>query len=302
MLSQSGPIMQTRKTETRSPLIAFALSLFCPGLGQMYNGDLPRGVSFFILRTIPLLLGPVAVLKWNPASCVRLLMGCAFAWMIIPLLAALESLVTARRAAVLPVRRYNAAGFYAAFGAVCILLTALCVLPPASFFRVARVDAAGRGPLLEKGDWILQRAYGVPGYARADLVVLNNGFTGRIMALEGDVVRHADNIFFVNGRALPLGYLADPVIRSFSPDTYDIVSESNEGRKYPVRFKAALRLALPGLKSPVPQGHVLIASDTRVSEDFAATVPLDSISGRVEGILYSPNPRKIGMDSCANLR
>lgn len=302
MAPRSGPIIQTKKTEARKSWLAFLLSLVFPGLGQMYNGDLPKGAAFLLLRTMPLLIGPVAVLRWNPVSCVKILMACALAWMIIPLFAALESLLAARRGVLLPVRVYNAVRYYLAYGAVCGLLSFLCALPSVFFFRVDPVEGAGKAPLMEEGDWMVTRVYNGPGYARADLVVLGNGFTGRIMALEGDAVRHADNIFFINDRGLPLGYIRDDMIRSFSRDAYDVVSESNEGRKYPVRFRAADHLSLPGLKTPVPRGHALLAADTRAGDDFCAMIPLESISARVEGILFSRNLRKIGMNACADLK
>lgn len=49
-------------------------------------------------------------------------------------------------------------------------------------------------------------------------MVLDNGFAGRVMAREGDDVRHAGNIFFINKTALPLGYILDEVIRGFSDE------------------------------------------------------------------------------------
>jgi len=45
--------MEKEQVRKREPSLALALSLFLPGLGQVYNGDLAKGISLFIMAAIP---------------------------------------------------------------------------------------------------------------------------------------------------------------------------------------------------------------------------------------------------------
>ena len=121
--------------------------------------------------------------------------------------------------------------------------------------------------------------------------------SGVLIASGGDSVRYDGNIFYVNGRSLPLGYVPDRTIAAFSEDRGDVVSESCDGRKYPLRFKQSPAITLQGLEAVVPKGDVLAAYDNRLEKDFAWVMPVESVRGRVEGILYSAYIRKAGADA-----
>ena len=47
---------EEKKNFPRNPIIAFILSLFIPGLGQLYNGKLAKAILLFLLTfLIPVL-------------------------------------------------------------------------------------------------------------------------------------------------------------------------------------------------------------------------------------------------------
>lgn len=46
----------------KSPIIAAVTSFFIPGLGQVYNGDLIKGLAFIIIGTILVLLAFVFII------------------------------------------------------------------------------------------------------------------------------------------------------------------------------------------------------------------------------------------------
>jgi len=46
------------KIKSRNPILAFFLALFFPGFGQVYNGQIKKGIIFFLITfTLPLFLG-----------------------------------------------------------------------------------------------------------------------------------------------------------------------------------------------------------------------------------------------------
>jgi signal peptidase I len=295
-------IIQTQKTKARNPRVSFVLSLICTGLGQMYNGDLARGAAFCLLRTVPLLALPAWVITRRPATSITTFIYIMLVVLIITIASPLEALIRVRRKRELPVRFYNLNLYYAFFVLVQVVLTSIAVLMLVSFFNIERVKDESAGPLLQAEDIILVNRYMPQGCRRGELVTLAGGVVGRVVAMGGDAVKYDNNMFYVNGMVIPLGYLADGVVMRFSSDRDDVVSEANDGRKYPVRFKQSRDITLQNVGAPVRKGMVLVADDTRLKKDFARIAPVDSIRGRVEGILFSTTLSKIGMDAYGGLR
>lgn len=49
---------EENKIKSRNPILAFFLALFFPGFGQVYNGQVKKGIIFFLITfTLPLFLG-----------------------------------------------------------------------------------------------------------------------------------------------------------------------------------------------------------------------------------------------------
>jgi signal peptidase I len=295
-------MIKTQKIKTRYPFIAFLLSLVCTGLGQVYNGDLAKGLAFGLLRSIPLLLVPLAVLKQKPASCITLFTVLFFISAAISLLSPGEAFVRARRKREIPQKAFNSYTGYGLFALVNAALTAVSAALLISFFSIEKVPDKSPGPAIASGDYILLLRYPFVQYVRGDLVLFDGASIGRIIAIESDRVRYSDNIFYVNGRALILGFIPDDVIRRLSSDSEDIISESSDGKRYPIRFKKSVAIVLDDIGPTVKKGHILIASDSRVEKNFGRMVPANQVRGRVEGVLYSSNMRKILMDPWAKLR
>jgi signal peptidase I len=295
-------MIKTQKINTRYPGIAFLLSLVCTGLGQVYNGDMVKGIVFGLLRCMPLFLIPLAVLKEMSVSYINTFMVMIFICLTIIIAAPCEALWRARRSREMPQKAYNSITGYGIFVLINAFITALSIVLLISFFSIERVLDKNPGPMIDSGDYVLVKRFASSGYARGDLVLYEHGSVARIIALEGDSVRYAGNIFYINGRALILGYLADRVIQRFASDWEDIISESSDGKRYPIVFKTSAAIYLQHLDAKVKKKHILVASDRRIEKNFARSVPVDRVQGRVEGIFFSSNIRKIMMDSWAGLR
>jgi hypothetical protein len=294
-------IIHTLKTEARRPGRSLLLSLLFTGLGQMYNGELAKGVVFCLMRVVAIAALPVSVIRGQAAPSAVTALALAAAVLALTAAAPVEAFLRARRRADLPARAYCAPGWYCAFAAACAAVTAAAVLVFCAFFTAAVVAGAAAGPLLEEGDVVLVSRYRAAPVARGELL-LAGGAPARVIALGGDAVRYEGNVFFVNGSALPLGFLPDRVIARFTSDRGDVISEAGATGKYPVRFRQSGDVTLSGIPATVPEGHLLVASDTRLAGDFARVVPLQSVGGRVEGVLFSAKLTRIGMNAFGGLR
>ncbi len=295
-------MIKTQKIKTRYPFIAFLLSLVCTGLGQVYNGDMAKGIAFGLLRSIPLLLVPVVVLKQKPPSCIAVFAVLLLIGAAITLLSSGEALLRARRRSEVPQKAFNSYAGYGLFAFFSTALTAFSAALLIVFFSFGRDLDRGSGPAIIYGDYVLILRAPFAQYVRGDLVQFDRGSIGRIIAMEGDRVRYADNIFYINGSALLLGFVPDDIIRRFSSDREDIISESNDGKRYPIRFKKSAAVVLNSIEPIVIKDHLLIASDSRIEKNFARMVPASRVRGRVEGVLYSSNIRKILMGPSAGLQ
>ncbi|MBN2158988.1 MAG: hypothetical protein JW807_06300 [Spirochaetes bacterium] len=295
-------IIQTLKTASRRPGVSFVLSLFFTGLGQMYNGDLAKGAVFALFRIVVFLALPASVAARGASSSIDIFLAMAAASLAVAAAAPVDALARARRGRELPVRAYNAAPYYVIFAVAQKLSALFAAAVLAGFYSILGVHDNAAGPLLERGDIVLVRKYLPDGPVRGELVEIGGGNAARVIARAGETVWYAKNIFYVNGRFLPMGYLADDIINRFTKDREHVLSETGGTRVYPIRFKQSPDIIPGAIPSPVPKGSIIVASDTRLDKDFVRVVPAASVRGRVEGILFSRNIRKIGMDSFGDLR
>lgn len=294
-------IIRTRKTEARKPGRSLLLSLLFTGLGQMYNGELAKGAVFCLMRGVALAALPLSVME-RPAAPSAVTALCLLAAVVVLTAASpVEAFIRARRHPDLPVRAYGAKPWYCAFAAGCSMVTAAAAIFMTAFFTVGLIGDGAAGPLLGPGDVVLVNRYRPERIGRGDLAVIE-GAPSRVIALEGDAVRYENNIFFVSGRALPLGFLNDRAIARFTADRGDVLSETGDAGKYPVRFRRSPAITLADLEPKVRAGYLLVASDTRLVKNFARIVPAGSVRGRVAGVLFSERLSKIGMNAFGGLR
>ena len=119
----------------RSPVTAFILSFIFTGLGQIYNGDLSRGIVFFVLRILSLVIIPFyAVLKCADSCLSFFVIALAF-HIIIWIASPFESLIGARRKGAENKKTYNSIIFYFVYTILSIVLLMLSVLFVSFFFN-----------------------------------------------------------------------------------------------------------------------------------------------------------------------
>ena len=74
----------------------------------------------------------------------------------------------------------------------------------------------------------------------------------------------------------------------------DLFFEINGEKKYPVKFKPGKNKASRAIESiALGKGEFLIAFDNRSKNDFHEAVSLNSVVGRVEGIIFSKELKRI---------
>jgi signal peptidase I len=203
--------------QLRKRWVAALLSLLLPGLGQMYNGQLRKGVAFYLSTTI------VGVLLFAVACKSLSLVLITSAILIqfsLHLAAAIDGGRTARRIGDdFRPARYNRPLVYLG---VYLLFGLLVSEAPAFYIRENIVQAfnlpsASMEPTLFLGDHILVDK-SAANFSRGDIVVFEfpedaekkypRAFIKRIVGLPGDEIEVRDKTLLVNGRPAKEPYIA----------------------------------------------------------------------------------------------
>ena len=236
-------IIHTDNSYPRKPAAAFLFSLLVPGLGQMYNGDLIRGIAVALIRSLPLFLLAAVSIESTDRSCIRAFFLMSVAFLILTLASALEACIVACIRTELPKRFFNRARWYLLFAAVSIGFTSLALFMVCANLAFGRVRTERAGPLLAQGDIVLVRRFLPTGLRRGELAWFDEGRAARVIAREGDLVSYAGNVWLVNRSPLPLGYLKNEAVTRYGAVAEEVLSESAEERRYPILFKYPPSLA-----------------------------------------------------------
>jgi signal peptidase I len=194
--------------------IACLLSLICPGLGQIYNGQARKGVLFLVL---PLAFFPLEVLVLNSD---RLLCYLAIFSLLLAacyLTVVVDAIMTARRlGSFYSPRRYNKIIVYAGVAVLsCAVSNSLSAYVKHNFVQAYKVTASSMEPALLAGDHILvdrQQKGRMP--KRGDIIVFQHpgdparDFIKRVVAVGGDTVEVRKGQLVLNGKTINEPYVA----------------------------------------------------------------------------------------------
>jgi signal peptidase I len=291
--------MSTPASAGRQPWLALVLSLFAPGLGHLYSGQIVKGLVLFCAV---LLLPPLVVIaSWLPPSTVVLvgLLLAVAAVLALDLYAAVDAYRAARRQRHdYQLRDYNRGIVY-----VLVFLVGLLYLPMAvaairanvmEAFVLPSIDMA---PSFLRGDHVLVLKQDAQARMpqRGEVVVFRNpsnpeqNWIKRVIALPGDSVAVKGTEVIVNGRALPRERVPLASLAAVRNQVEgEVFVESNGGRRYLIMFKEGGR----GFEEKkVSEGSLFVLGDHRDHSsdsrgpDFEF-VPLGSVLGRVQYIYY----------------
>jgi len=290
-------------TSRRVPIIAALMSAALPGFGQLYNGQINRGIWLFLvfsLLTVPVvaviaLLLP-AVLTVGVLLCSVILALGVWLWGIV------DAWRVARSAGDYTVKSWQTSGLYVLVFLLCVGLVLPMFISYVRNHQVKpfRIPSASMVPSLQPGDFIFTNMnYNCPSclwdIKRGDVAVFvypNNRtqyYIKRIVGVPGDEVSVNSGIVSVNGKEL------GEVDTSENNSSSTYVTESIDGRVWEVR---------PGNNSQnatltVKPGHVFVLGDNRSKSNDSRQfdqVPLADVVGRARQVWFSMNKEGIQWD------
>jgi signal peptidase I len=222
----------TATTKARRPWLAALLTLLCPGLGQVYNGQALKGLLLHLAFFAVVTIGRCTLLGSLTGTVVLLIVVANLV-----LLIAFEAFRSALRVGDLGLRWYNRWWLYCG---IVIAYAALRVVgEPFLAMHVVRyhtysIPSGAMEPTLTVGDRLIvdMWAFRAADPERGDVIVFRfpsdprRDFVKRCVAVPGDTVEIRDKVLYVNGVAQ-----AEPYVQHTDRQVFDTsVPERNRVR------------------------------------------------------------------------
>jgi signal peptidase I len=264
----------------RKPVVAAILSSLAPGLGQLYNGQIIKGIIFLLsLILLPIIMFRIGLHHSFYGLAIILLIFMCFLLFIIG-----EAFFAATKKKEFVLKPYNRWYIYL----LIILLINSTALIPANFltnkvlgFSAYKMPTGSMEPTLRVGDYLVAdlKYFKKNKPQRGDLVILRypknskKNFAKRIIALEGEKIEIKSKQVYINDVPLPEGYKIHL-----------------DNRIYPGRdnFGPAV----------VPSDHCFVLGDNRdksMDSRHWDSLPLKNIKGKPLYIYWARDITRIGM-------
>ena len=285
---EPAPPVEAGKIKRRNPFVAFLLSFFCRGLGQLYNGQLKRAVVFFSLELILSIMACILfrhmLASFDTAvTALTIIVSIGIAFMVF---VAVDAYRGASRTRELKLKRYNRWYIY-----VALMLASIYLINPTFSLLITRnfkaytIGSSGMKPALLVGDHLgcdvtYWRAHKPQ---RGDLVIFinpedrTNDLLKRVIAVEGETIEIRDKRVYIDGQKIedPWGvHLESTIIAAH------VLPRDNMA---PVR---------------IPEDSVFVLGDNRdrsLDSRFWGPVDMRDLTGRPLYIYWAKDRHRIGM-------
>ena len=283
--------MTNSQFSPRKPALALMLSGMLPGLGQLYNGQLNKGLFLFlgfVFISLPFIV--IVALALPPAWMMPLLILSLAASLGLYLYGLWDAWRVARRSA-----DYRLLGWQQPAIYLSLLLFAYLVVIGSStqylrehLVESFRIPSDSMVPNVLRGDFLFaDKRVNCPGckqsIRRGDIAIFvypNNRtllYIKRIIGLPGDRIEIEGRRITVNGRVI-----------SVLDESSELMREQGDSGEYQVRWPATG--GVEPFSITVPPGQVFVLGDNRdASNDSRSfgTVPLMDVIGRAKQVWFS---------------
>lgn len=257
--------------------------MVAPGLGQLYNGQILKGIIFFLaillIPTILLLVGLPS--QFLGLAAIFIIAFCLWVFIIA------EAFAAAKRKKEVVLKAYNKWYLYIL---IILLVNGTYFIPrdsTANFaskvlgFQVYKIPAGSMEPTLLIGDYLItdSKYFRKHELQRRDLVICQNpkdlykDFIKRVIALEGEKIEIKNKQVYINDEVLPESYVIHNDASS------NVAMRDNFG---------------PEL---VPPNHCFVLGDNRdnsMDSRFWGAIPLGNIKGKPLYIYWAKDKSRIG--------
>ena len=284
----------------RKPFVALLLSVV-PGLGQIYNGQLPKGLLLLLFDLLfPVLFGVSGVLLKMSGLMIMALVGVAFF-----IYRMVDAFIVAKRLKPYELKPFNKWYTYLVFTLCIFGIRYFLDAPTSTGILTLRVPTPSMVPTILPGDFVVAQlnAYDDRQINYGDIVIFNapNGsiWTHRVVALPLDTLEIVEGKVLVNGQANET--------RKFSESVYgdEAGFEFEERLPHGKQIKIFMFKDNPypegrtAYKRVIPQNEYFLMGDSRdnaMDSRFIGPIKKDQIIGRVIYSYWGSTSERINVD------
>jgi signal peptidase I len=273
------------ETKNRKPILAAILSFITPGLGQLYNGQLKKGIVFYLLIFLLSVLLAVTGLQYQFYGLLALIICGISAELVV----SAEAFFEARKIKEITLNPFNKWYYYLLIVLLSIgidYITSDIIKKDLLGIKEYTIPSGSMIPTLLIGDHLiidLKHYKRVPP-KKGDIIVFKSHedpskvFLKRIVGTEGDILESKDKTIYINGNVLAEHYV---VHNDLQTKPLNSSPRDNFG------------------PLTIPSGKVFVMGDNRdqsYDSRFSGYVDNTEIIGKVLYIYWSKQINKIGRE------
>lgn len=275
----------------RKPWLAALLSLVCPGLGQLYNGDLRWPLAGLLAGTVITVVSTLYLFDTFQKLVVAVLLGLAF-----DIVFAVHAFRQARRLQSVQLKPYQRWWIYVGFAVVLYGSPGGYGLFIPERFLSFQIPSESMVPTLLVGDRLVADGWAYWGKdpQRGDVVVFDYPrepsikYVKRLIGLPGDTVEVRGGELFLNGQLVPQRRGGEASLGSPGWQQVEFI-ESLGAVEHPIyRSQPPMNLEFGPVK--VPEGQFFMMGDNRDRSSDSRVwgfVKRDAILGRMAYVYFS---------------
>lgn len=286
------------KTHKRKPFIAFLLSILTPGLGQVYNGQLSKGIIFFVmLLLIPFLLRFTGVLYYFNG-----LIGSFLLLLLIRLYIIIDAIYIASKAKKFTPNYYNNTlyylGLFIAMIGINMIFPVRAILKAESF----TISTPSMSPTLQPGDFLMaDMDFDKQSIDYGDLVIFKAKEDGelyicRIAGLPNDSIQLKDNFLIINGQPTRRSFIKDLIIGDIETSVFQ---ETFPNQKTIKHYQYLNRQRQPNTTPiKIPEKAYYLVGDNRdgcLDSRYRGSIAQDQIVGKLLYTYWGATNDRIGV-------
>ncbi len=276
----------TITTKPRNRFIAFLLSLFFPGLGQIYNGQLKKGIIFFVLLVfIPLLFGYIRL-----TNSFYGLFSLLFIHLALRIYIITDGVKNAARQKEYILKPYNTWYYHLLIAVGIFAVTMLYDSSTILGITTLKIPDSANNPTLQVDDLVIAdlKAYKNTEPDYGDIIVYsgpdNQMYTFRVVGRPHDNIELTDNIVSISGKPGKAIFIKNTINEGMPVE--QLKEKLPNGHKHLIyRYQVPYDITKSNIKNiVVPSDSYYVLGDNR---DYAADsryvgfVSKDKIIGQV---------------------
>ena len=212
------------KSNPRKPILAFLSALFVPGFGQVYNGQIKKGILFLLITlTVPFILGLIKFGAFFYGFIAIIIADFSFRIYVI-----YDAVKNAKKLKIFTLKSYNTWYYYLAI--IIVIYSILWFYDTNSIVGVKsyKIHSTSSEPTMKVGDRVIAdlNAYNniKPNYG--DIVIFQkkdslNPWVYRIVGLPNDKLEIQNNFLIINGKKCKTTFIKKAKSQEFEVNEYE---------------------------------------------------------------------------------